>query len=165
MTTPFTDPTAPAKPVLTGRHILAGMAGFFGVVFAVNAAFVYFAIDSWPGLTADRAYVEGLEYERVLEAADAQARLGWQTAVMYDASDRQLSVTIVDADGARVRDLRPVVRLQRPVGDSAALEHDAYEISPGHYAADVPPLTSGRWSAEVTVDSRYRMNHALWITP
>jgi len=38
------------KPV-TGRRVLIWLVAFFGVVIAVNMAFVYFALNTWPGLT------------------------------------------------------------------------------------------------------------------
>ncbi len=41
--------TAP-RPI-TGRAVLFGLLAFFGVVFAVNGALIFFALDSWSGLT------------------------------------------------------------------------------------------------------------------
>ena len=46
----------PTERRITGRMVLVGLLTFFGVVFAVNGVFVYFALDSWPGLTTEAAY-------------------------------------------------------------------------------------------------------------
>ena len=45
---------------LTGKTVLIGFLAFFGLIFAVNGAFVYFALDSWPGLRYDSAAEAGL---------------------------------------------------------------------------------------------------------
>jgi len=39
-----------SRPI-TGRMVLFGLVAFFGVVFAVNGTLIYFAIDSWSGLS------------------------------------------------------------------------------------------------------------------
>ncbi|MBT3306984.1 MAG: nitrogen fixation protein FixH, partial [Alphaproteobacteria bacterium] len=53
---------------ITGRMVLIWLLAFFGTIFAVNAVLVFFALSSWPGLTTDKAYEEGIAYNRTLDA-------------------------------------------------------------------------------------------------
>ncbi len=151
--------------VITGRKMLAAMIGFFGVIIAVNSVFLYFAIDSWPGLTTDRAYVEGLEYNRVLEAAAEQTSRGWTTDLRYDAEDSYLRVAFRGPQGGPLHGLEPLARVDRPLGDTEPVIARLHEVAPGRYEAALPVLVAGRWSVSVAVDERYRMVYELWVTP
>ena len=62
----------PTERRITGRMVLVGLLTLFGVVFAVNGVFVYFALDSWPGLATEAAYEQGLAHDQSL--AEAAAR-------------------------------------------------------------------------------------------
>jgi len=42
----------PNPPRWTGRRVLIALLLFFGVVAAVNAAMIWIALQSWPGLSA-----------------------------------------------------------------------------------------------------------------
>ena len=57
---------------ITGRQVLFGILGFFGVVFAANGAFIFFALDSFTGLATDSPYQRGIEYNQTLAAAAEQ---------------------------------------------------------------------------------------------
>ena len=46
----------------TGKHMLAIMIAFFGVVFAVNFTMVYFSRHSWTGLVVENSYVASQEF-------------------------------------------------------------------------------------------------------
>ena len=57
------------------RWIPWAIVACFAVVFAVNGGFVYFALSSWPGLTVDHAYSDGLAYNTVIDEAAKEAKL------------------------------------------------------------------------------------------
>lgn len=160
--------SAMAKPI-TGRRVLGWLLLFFGTVVAVNGAFVYFALDTWPGLSTRRAYEEGLAYNKTLDAARAQRALGWKSAVDFEGAEgggRALTVRMANRDGAPVAGLAITVELRRPVREGEDRTLMLAETGFGAYraVADVP---LGRWQAVVkAIDSggrTYRMIHDLTI--
>lgn len=153
--------------IVTGRTVLACMLGFFGVIFAVNGVFLYFAIDTWPGLANDRAYVEGLDYNRVLEAAAEQRALGWTSTVTYRDGEAGsiVAVSLAGPDGEPLSSRRPTISLLRPLGAGEPVDLAAHEASPGVYETVVPALEPGRWRVTVRVGDLYIINHELWVTP
>ena len=72
----MTEAVQKAPRRITGWTVFYGMVAFFGVIIAVNLTFVYFALDSWPGLTTQHAYEEGIAYNKTLEQAAAQLIAG-----------------------------------------------------------------------------------------
>lgn len=95
----------PTRPI-TGKTVLFGMLAFFGVVFAVNGALVYFAIDSWSGLSTERPFEAGRNHDRTLAEAEAQAALGWNSAVTLTpgtGGGQMVEVVLGNADRTRYR--------------------------------------------------------------
>ena len=70
--------TAPTGRILTGWKVLAIFVGFFVVYMTANSIMVYFASTTFRGLDGDRPYEAGLAYNRELEAAREQEKLGWK---------------------------------------------------------------------------------------
>lgn len=91
---------------LTGRHVLIALLAFFGIVIAVNLAFVRLALDSWTGLTDHDSYRTGLSWNRTLERSAAQRSLGWTVGIesrserIGHADGRRLEVTLTLHDRA-----------------------------------------------------------------
>ena len=152
---------------ITGRTVLFGMVAFFGVVIAVNLAFVYFALDSWPGLGVEKAYEKGLAYNQTLAAADAQARLGWRSEI--EVGRESVTVRMLDAEGAPLAGLGVAIDFQRAVAEGHDVHAALRETAPGTYVADVALPFAGRWNAEVRATApgerqpRYRIVHELTV--
>ena len=104
---------------VTGRMVLMGPLGFFGIVFAANGALVFFALESWPGLGTDRAYEEGVAYNRTLEAAREQSGRGWVSALAYEGG--AVRVRLAGPGGAPVTGLDARITFCRPVGAAITL--------------------------------------------
>ncbi|ESY87148.1 FixH family protein, partial [Mesorhizobium sp. LNHC229A00] len=70
--------TTTRKPrEFTGRHMLAIIPAFFGVVIAVNLTMATLANTSWTGLVVENTYVASQQFNRKAEEGRAQAALGW----------------------------------------------------------------------------------------
>ncbi|PIW26626.1 MAG: hypothetical protein COW30_14050 [Rhodospirillales bacterium CG15_BIG_FIL_POST_REV_8_21_14_020_66_15] len=164
----MTGMTRSAPRPITGRTVLIWAVSFFGVIVAVNLSFVYFALDSWPGLTTQKAYEEGLAYNKTLEGAARQDAMGWRSHVGLGAATpkgtRVLSLTMTGPHGP-LAGLAAKVRLSRPLGEGLAFETTLTEDRPGLYAALVRLPALGRWTVDVTAgaaDGRtYRMLHEI----
>ena len=66
---------------LTGRGVLLWLFAFFGVTFAVNGAFIYFAVSTFPGVEVASSYKAGQEFEGEIAAGRAQAERFLGTAL------------------------------------------------------------------------------------
>jgi len=139
---------ASSPKVLEGRHVLWGLIGFFGVMFFVNAIFVYFALSTFSGGDTSDPYRKGLHYNDTLKAQERQTERGWQTEVEYDDKTRQLRLSFLDKTAAPITGLRIGARLSRPATDREDRRIDLAEMSQGVYAATVD-LAPGLWVISV----------------
>lgn len=153
--------------IITGRMVLLGILGFFGVIFAVNGAFVYFALDSWPGLSNDSAYEQGLDYNQTIAAAEAQNATGWQSAVSIEKEQGYyaVSVHLKEANGEPLSGQKVTATFRRPVGAENTIVTAMLPMSDGVYANRVELPFPGRWQVFVEVETgeaiSYRMQHEV----
>ena len=152
-----------------GRHVLAGLVGFFGVMLLANAIFVYFAVATFSGGDTSDPYRKGLHYNDTLEAAQRQEERGWHTEVAYDGKTRRLTLSFLDKAMAPVAGLHVAATLGRPATDQEDRRVVFKEASHGVYDAtvDIPP---GFWV--ISIDSRqkgddladaYRLKRRLFV--
>jgi nitrogen fixation protein FixH len=139
-------PTAPSFRI-AGWHVLVAMLVFFGVVIAVDTAFVFAAYRTYPGEVAVTPYEDGLDYNRTVARRKAQAALGWSASA--GAEDGAVTVEIRDAAGAPVSGLKVKGALRRPATETGKIELAFVEVEPGRYAAAVKP-DAGAWDLSVT---------------
>ena len=160
---------ASSPKVLEGRHVLWGLIGFFGVMFIVNAIFVYFALATFSGGDTSDPYRKGLHYNDTLKAQERQTERGWQTEVAYDDKTRQLRLSFLDKTAAPITGLRIGARLSRPATDREDRRIDLAEMSQGVYAATVD-LAPGLWVISVASrkggersSSAYQLKRRLFV--
>ncbi len=163
--------TAP-RPI-TGRAVLFGLSAFFGVVFAVNGALIFFALDSWSGLSTERPFAAGRDHDRTLARAEAQAALGWRSAVALVPSavgaGQAVEVTLTGRTGAPLGGLEVELALRRPARGDLDRRLSLSETTAGRYRGTVALPLPGRWYAEIRVRGadgpRYRMEHEIAAEP
>ena len=102
---------------IQGRHVLAALVAFFGMMFVANAIFVYFAVATFSGGDTSDPYRKGLHYNDTLEAAQRQEERGWHTEVAYDGKTRRLTLSFLDKAMAPVAGLHVAATLGRPATD------------------------------------------------
>ncbi len=129
----------------TGRHMLAVVALFFGVIISVNVVMAVSATRTFPGLIVKNSYVASQNYNTLLASARAQAARGLKLEMV--PADGLLNVTILDADGVLVRDLDLSIIAGRPSSTRYDRRLSTHETAKG-YATD-EPLTEGLWEVEV----------------
>ncbi len=134
-------------PKLTGKHILLYLFGFFGVVFAVNGAFIYYALHSWSGLDIDHSFVRGLSFEEDIKEAHE-----WKVEIDPEdlGNDRiRLNVIIERVDGRTVSPHSVEAEVRRPAVAKYDQNVQLRETSPRHYVADVTVAGKGIWQIRV----------------
>jgi nitrogen fixation protein FixH len=133
--------------VLKGWHVLVILLSFFGVIIAMNILFITLAVQSFPGEDVKRSYVQGLEYNKTLDARARQTALGWQAEARFirDAGAPALIVAFTDRTGAPVRGLSIDAALRRPTTDRQDIALAFTEVDPGLYRTDIATLGAGAW--------------------
>lgn len=134
-----------ARP-FTGRHMAMIMVAFFGVVIAVNVYMARLASSTFTGVVVENSYVASQHFNRWLDEARAEDRLGWHARAVRDP-DGHVLVTLAGAPaGAQVRG-----DAWHPLG--RAPDHDLRfaPVAAGFRSAE--PLPAGRWRIRIEVQA------------
>jgi len=144
---------SPRQFRLTGWHVLAGFAAFFGVVAAVDARMMMDAYRSFPGEVATNPYEDGLAFDGELAQQRAQRALGWRMTAGLSAPG-VISVAVKDRTGAPVSALRFDARLERPATEQGRRGLTFAEVAPGIYRAGAAGL-AGAWDLRLSAYDRH----------
>lgn len=141
----------PAKTerVITGRHVLLGLVAFFGIIFAVNAVFIYESLSTYTGVVANEPYRKGLNYNERIAADKAQQALGWTVEVALTGTGDGLDIVVHDRNGNPVGGLGFEGRLGRPATAALDVALGVKETAPGRYRASFAMLESGAWQVDL----------------
>lgn len=131
----------------TGRHMLATMIGFFGVIMAVNFTMARFAYSTFGGVVVENSYVASQEFNGWLELAEAQEALGWQVQSEW-RDDRRVAVAAANAP-----DLLEVSAVARhPLGSLPDIDLVFERMADGQYLSTTD-LPEGRWTLRLHLQS------------
>ncbi|WP_256753621.1 FixH family protein [Mesorhizobium sp. Mes31] len=134
----------------TGKHMLAVILAFFGVILAVNLTLATLANTSWTGLVVENTYVASQQFNKKAEEGRAQAALGWTGKLTIAWGEVRYSLT--DAAG------KPVALH----GVKVLFRHPAYEkedksvtlaLATGQEFAAQHMPKDGVWIVEVDADA------------
>jgi len=142
------------KPI-TGRTVLVWLFGFFGVIFAANAVFLYLALGSFPGVVVESSYKAGQSYNQEIAAARVQADLNWQISseiVRQTGAGGQLVVTAMDAGGNPLYGIELQASLMHPAHENADIDLILRADGGGRYVAEVDTLPPGNWNLILEID-------------
>lgn len=146
----------PASFTLTGRHVLAIIAGFFLTVVAANAIFITLAVRSFPGEQEKKSYLQGLAFNERIAEREAQASLGWtaEIARAQIAGDRaEIEVRFLSAISEPIAGLDVAGILARRVNDENDFSLAFEETEPGLYRAIAQGAEPGAWRLVATATS------------
>ena len=134
----------------TGRHMLAIMVAFFGVIIAVNVTMAVAARTSWTGLVVKNSYVASQEFNDKAREARAQAALGWTATLAV--SDGTVCFTLADADGVMKPMQGGTATFRRPVSDVEDTVVTLVAQPDGSINGPVA-LADGAWIVEVQAEA------------
>lgn len=143
--------------------------GLFGVVLAANGTMLYFAMSSFTGLHTEGHYQKGLNYNRVLGAAQAQEALGWTISVLFEpsvGSSGRLVVRAAGQDGTPLTGALVTARLMRPTQAGFDMDVTFVPSTGGIYAADIDLPLPGQWEVRARIDHRagvYRATRRIMV--
>lgn len=156
---------------IDGRHALALLIVFFGIVFSVNGYFLYSALSTHTGVVSVEPYRKGLAYNQRIAADEQQTALGWHDEITV-SRDGVITIDIKGPDGHAISGLTITGTIGRP----STAAHDrplALGGQPaGRYSATTTALSEGAWI--ITLEARkslddaepvYRARRRLWLKP
>lgn len=140
-----------ANRQFTGKHMLATMVAFFGVIITVNVTMAVFANSSWSGFVVRNSYVAGLEFNKKTEAARQQAALGWTSQM--SVRDGQVIFSLRDNADTSVALAEGTATFRRPTSDT---EDTTVTLATGLDGSLTAPvaLGDGSWIAEFNIVTR-----------
>lgn len=130
----------------TGRHMLAIMVAFFGVIIAVNLTMAYFARSSWTGFVVENTYVASQQFNRKAAEGRAQAALGWKPELTITGGE--IRYRLIDDGGKIVAASEVTANFRRPVSDAQDQELVLAIQPDGAFSAPVD-LGDGAWIVEI----------------
>lgn len=135
---------------------------FFAVVFGANGIMLFFALDSWTGLSTENAFQRGLAYNEQIAERDRQAELGWQVSFKATA-DRPghmvFDMQVGDDRGVPVAAAAVAVSLTRPTHEGHDSTATLAHMGSGHYVGEADVSLPGQRRVELIIDEprgRYR---------
>ncbi|MBF0326089.1 MAG: FixH family protein [Alphaproteobacteria bacterium] len=128
--------------------------GAFLVVIGVNATLAYFATSTFTGLAETDAYEKGRLYNRALEAAKAQADMGWtvDTKLKPVAGVQpgvDIDIAYKDRDGKPVEGLAVTASVIRPTLGGFDHQITLAPLGGGRYGGHYDLPLNGVWDLEM----------------
>ena len=148
--------TRTRKPI-TGWHMLAGFAAFFGVIIAVNFTMASLARSTFGRVVVENSYVAGQHYNEWLQRAEAQKALGWTESVRLDES-RHVIVRMAKGD-APLSGIAATGEATHPLGRAPAIALKFHTYDTGVVRSE-QALPAGRW--QVTLSVRHNADIARY---
>jgi nitrogen fixation protein FixH len=127
----------------TGRHMLAVMVGFFGLIIAVNLTMARLASDTFGGSIVANSYVASQRFNGWLQAARDQKALGWQSDLALD--DMRHVVLTMDGPGYVA-----IGSAHHPLGRAPDVPLAFAKDGAGRLVS-AETLPGGRWQVRMTV--------------
>ncbi len=143
--------------------------GFFVVVFGANGIMVFFAFDSWTGITTEDAYIKGLDYNEQIADARAQQALGWQGELGFVPNGPQnglLELKLKDRYGTAISEAVVTAVFVRPTHAGHDLEVALEDAGGGRYAAEVALPLAGQWDVRLRAEHErggYRLERRILV--
>jgi nitrogen fixation protein FixH len=135
----------PSKNTKKDKYILFAFLSFFGVVFTVDAFFIYTAITTQTGVITEQAYEKGLHYNQILLEAENQPRLN--DVVSFDG--KTLRWNIEDKSNQKITNAKVTGKIIRPIQDGHDFNIDLVNKGNGVYEAVLDLPFKGLWEAKL----------------
>lgn len=135
-----------AEKKITGRHVLLGFVGAFGVIITVNMTLAVSAVTTFPGVEVKNSYIASQSFD---DRRAAQEALGWDVHARHAGGLLRLHIT--DASGTPVE----VKALNATVGRATHVKDDvkpSFLFDGEAYVAPVP-LGDGNWNIRMLAEA------------
>lgn len=117
----------------------------FGIVVAVNFTMAAYATNGFGGVVVDNSYRASQQYNAVLEEAERQQALGWETAIAR-GEEGQL---VISTQGVP-ETATATAQLRRPLGVEDRREITLQRGTDGNFTS-AQPVPAGRWIVRLSI--------------
>ena len=138
---------------VTGRFVLFSIVGFFLAIFIANGIFITLAVKSFPGEQEEKSYLQGIAYNKTLEARAEQAALGWTaelTDLRLEGGVAAVELSFASASGTPLSGLAVSGVLARAVDDDHDRAVEFVPVGGGRYVAEIDGVAPGAWRLQAT---------------
>ena len=132
----------------TGWHMTGIFIAFFGVVIAVNLVMARYAVGTFGGTVVDNSYVASQSFNRWLDEANKQEKLGWTPIIAIN--DARQVVISVSLNGVPLTDLTAAGLAVHPLGRAPSVPL-VFEKSGSGQLQTRQALPEGRWLVQLTL--------------
>jgi len=125
--------------------------GGFLLVVAVNATLIFFAVNSFTGLTTTEPYTKGLRFNEQIREAEVYEKLGWHVAARFSpiaARQGGIELRLTDRGGDAISDAEVSVEFSRPVEKDRDFTLTLRARGNGRYAAEAEFPLAGIWDVK-----------------
>ncbi|CAN5272048.1 FixH family protein [soil metagenome] len=141
----------------TGRHMLAIIIAFFGVVIAVNFVMARFAVVTFGGTVVDNSYVASQSFNHWLDQARGERRMAWH--VQSQRLGSHLTLTLSDMQGT-VDGAKIAAVAEHPLGRMPDLPMHFRQVGRGYYRS-IEQLPPGRWRLKLDIKNHFGGTHLI----
>ena len=119
----------------------------FVVILAANGIMVFFAFDSFTGVSTDDSYRRGLGFNKQLEAQERATALAWQVAARFDRNTEggRLTLALRDKAGRPLSSATVRAEFRRPIEPGLDFTVALTPRGDGRYDAPVHAPRRGQW--------------------
>jgi nitrogen fixation protein FixH len=138
----------------------------FGVIIAVNAIMIWFAVSSFSGLYSANPREQGLHYNDVLAQQHKRDALGWKVDVAWQPSASRMEIDLHDAAGQPLAGARVMANLVRPVEKRAPIAVALQPVDIGRFVARIDLPAHGNWDVDIAVEcagQRYAATRRMFL--
>ncbi len=150
--------TKEKKPI-TGWHMLAGFAAFFGVIIAVNFYMASLARSTFGGVVVENSYVASQNFNKWLDEAEREKALGW-TAEATRTADGRIAVSL---SGAPAQGLALGAHARHPLGRLPDQDLTFRREADGRFVSE-QALPAGRWRLRIEAKADTHGGAQRWRT-
>jgi nitrogen fixation protein FixH len=153
---------------LTGRDVLFWLVVIFGLVIAVNTAFIVISVRTYRGEDEQKPYLQGVEYNHTLAERAKQAELGWRATIgasRLQNGKARIAISLVQSDGRPETHAALSGELRHPADESRDLPLGLHEAGAGRYEGDVSGVASGAWDVIIRASGPqpFEASRRLWV--
>ena len=138
----------------------------FGIIIAVNAIMIWFAVSSFSGLYSANPREQGLRYNDILARQKVRDALGWKVDVAWQPSATRMEIDARDAAGQPLMGARVTASLVRPVERRAPIAVVLGPVDIGRYVAHVDLPEHGNWDVDIVIEcagQRYAARRRMFL--
>ncbi|MFA7276027.1 MAG: FixH family protein [Pseudobdellovibrionaceae bacterium] len=132
------------------KWVIFYFAIFFGVIFVVNGAFVYLALESNTGVVTEHSYEQGLHYNATIAKSEKQEDLNLVQHAVYEGG--VLTWSLKAADGTAITHASVTGRVVRPVQDGYDFDISFENAGDGTYISRVAAPLPGKWTVRLKAE-------------